>query len=93
MGDDGYISSYQKGNTYCWNYYGISYWTANDCRKLNRDWADLFSTDEGKDIFWEQVPLQLLKDQYHVAIRPCQKQDIMEIDNYYELQQLDPNYR
>ena len=93
MGDDGYISSYQKGNTYCWNYYGISYWTADDCRKLNRDWADLFSTADGKDIFWEQVPLQLRQNQYHVAIRPCQKQDIMEIDNYYELQQLDPNYR
>lgn len=93
MDDDGYVSSYQKRNTYCWNYYGISYWTADDCRKLNRDWADLFSTDEGKDIFWEQVPLQLRKDQYHVAIRPCRKQDIVEIDNYYELQQLDSSYR
>lgn len=92
MDDEGMISSYQKGNTYCWNYYGISYWTPEDCEKLNRDWSDVFASPKGKDVFWEQVPLQLRKDKYKVAIRPCRKQDIMEIDNYYELQQLDPSY-
>ena len=92
MDDDGMISLYRKGNTYCWNYYGISYWTPEDGEKLNFDWAEIFQTEEGKDVFWEQVPLQLRKDKYRVAIRPCRKQDIMEIDNYYELQQLDPSY-
>ncbi len=24
---DGYLTDYKKGNTYCYNYYGISYWT------------------------------------------------------------------
>lgn len=92
MDDEGMISHYQKGNTYCWNYYGISYWTPEDCEKLNHDWAEIFATEEGKDVFWEQVPLQLKQDEYRVAVRPCHKQDIMEIDNYYELQQLDPSY-
>lgn len=93
MEDEGYISLYQKGNTYCWNYYGISYWTPEDCERLNKDWAGIFATPEGKDVFWEQVPLQLRHDDYKVAIRPCHKQDIMEIDNYYELQQLDSSYK
>ena len=92
MDNEGMISLYQKGNTYCWNYYGISYWTPEDCEKLNNDWAELFSTPEGQNVFWEQVPLQLRKEKYRVAVRPCRKQDIMEIDNYYELQQLDPSY-
>lgn len=92
MDDEGMISLYQKGNTYCWNYYGISYWTPEDCEKLNSDWTEIFKTEEGKDVFWEQVPLQLRKEKYRVAVRPCRKQDIMEIDNYYELQQLDPSY-
>lgn len=91
--NDGMISLYQKGNTYCWNYYGISYWTQEDCEKLNHDWAEIFATREGKDVFWEQVPLQIRKDKYKVAVRPCRKQDIMEIDNYYELQQLDASYK
>lgn len=93
MDDEGHIRNYQKGNTYCWNYYGISYWTPEDCDKLNRDWADLFDSKDGKDIFWEQVPLQIKPDDYQVEIRPCNKSDIMEIDNYYELAQLDPKYR
>ena len=92
MDDEGMISLYQKGNTYCWNYYGISYWTPEDCEKLNNDWAELFAIPSGQDVFWEQVPLQLRKEKYRVAVRPCRKQDIMEIDNYYELQQLDPSY-
>ncbi|OXC48998.1 hypothetical protein AYP97_04090 [Lactobacillus crispatus] len=90
--DYGHIRDYQKGNTYCWNYYGISYWTPQDCKKLNHDWAQLFSSDKGKDIFWEQVPLQLKSKDYQVDIRPCNKSDIMEIDNYYELAQLDSSY-
>lgn len=88
----GHIINYQKGNTYCWNYYGISYWTAEDCKKLNYDWDKYFSSKNGKDIFWEQVPLQLDSKNYQVEVRPCKKSDIIEIDNYYELAQLDSSY-
>ncbi|WP_432647509.1 sugar phosphate nucleotidyltransferase [Mitsuokella sp.] len=91
MDDDGHIKDYQKGNTFCWNYYGISYWTAEDCEKLNHDWQETFKVDT--DVFWEQVPLQLKKEDYAVEIRPCRKQDIIEIDNYDELAMLDPSYR
>jgi L-glutamine-phosphate cytidylyltransferase len=91
MDDNGHIKDYQKGNTFCWNYYGISYWTAEDCEKLNHDWEETFKID--KDVFWEQVPLQLKKEDYAVEIRPCSKQDIIEIDNYGELAMLDPSYR
>ena len=41
----------------------------------------------------EEVPLILKKENYKVEIRQCNKQDIMEIDNYYELAQLDETYR
>lgn len=91
MDRNGHIRDYQKGNTFCWNYYGISYWTAGDCEKLNHDWEEIFKVDQ--DVFWEQVPLQLKKEDYEVEIRPCRKQDIIEIDNYDELAMLDPSYR
>ncbi|MBQ1324473.1 MAG: hypothetical protein IIY52_00490, partial [Solobacterium sp.] len=76
----------------CWNYYGISYWTPEDCRKLREDFAEVWNTPGGKDWFWEFIPLVLKKDRYIVEIRQCRKQDIMEIDNYYELVRLDPSY-
>ena len=89
---DGFICDYQKGNTYCYNYYGISYWTADDCEKLQRDFSDVWNGPEGHDYFWEFIPLVLKKERYQVEIRPCRKQDIVEIDNYYELAELDPSY-
>lgn len=92
--DEGYLTDYRKGNTYCYNYYGISYWTPEDCEKLRRDFQKVYNEFEnGKDYFWEFIPFVLMKDNYKVEIRPCRKQDIMEIDNYYELQQLDPSYK
>ena len=91
---DGYLDDYKKGNTYCYNYYGISYWTPEDCEKLKKDFTDVYNEPkDGKDYFWEFVPFVLRKDHYRVEIRPCEKQDIIEIDNYYELEQLDPSYR
>ena len=91
LDNNGHIINYQKGNTYCWNYYGISYWTKEDSAQLRRDWAELYETN--KDVFWEEVPLILRKENYGVEIRQCNKSDIMEIDNYYELAQLDPSYK
>lgn len=91
--DGGYITEYQKGNRYCYNYYGISYWTSADCQKLKEDFRQVYEEEEGgKDYFWEFIPLVLRHDRYQVEIRQCQKSDIMEIDNFYELVQLDPSY-
>ena len=90
---NGCASDYKKGGRYCYNYYGISYWTAEDCEKLKRDWAEVYREPGGKDLFWEFAPLVLRKERYRVEIRPCRKQDVMEIDNYFELAQLDSSYR
>ena len=90
---DGCLDDYKKGNTYCYNYYGISYWSPEDCVKLRKDFTEVFNDPEGgKDYFWEFVPFVLRHDDYKVEIRQCRKQDIMEIDNFYELVQLDPAY-
>ncbi len=92
--EDGCLTNYKKGNTYCYNYYGISYWTPDDCEKLKEDFTKVYIEYEGgRDFFWEFIPFVLMKDRYKVEIRPCRKQDIMEIDNYFELQQLDSGYR
>ena len=90
---DGHITQYQKGNTFCYNYYGISYWTPQDSAKLRRDFRQVYEQEPGgRDYFWEFIPLVLRKEDYSVEIRPCEKSDIMEIDNYFELAQLDPSY-
>ena len=90
---DGHITQYQKGNTFCYNYYGISYWTPEDSARLRRDFRQVYEQEPGgRDYFWEFIPLVLRKENYSVQVRPCEKSDIMEIDNYFELAQLVPGY-
>jgi len=90
---DGRITDYRKGGTYCYNYYGISYWTPQDSARLRADFARVYREEPGgRDYFWEFVPLVLRREQYRVEIRQCRKADIMEIDNFYELVALDPSY-
>ena len=65
-----------------------------DSAKLRADFRRAYETEpEGKDLFWEFIPLVLYRDRYRVEIRPCAKSDIMEIDNFYELVELDPSYQ
>lgn len=92
--DNGYITDYKKGNTFCFNYYGISYWNKDDSKKLRNDFKQVYEEEQdGKDYFWEFIPLVLRKERYNVEVRPCEKSDIMEIDNFYELVQLDLSYK
>ena len=90
---DGLAADYKEGGRSCYTYYGVSYWTDEDCAKLREDFASVYNESTGgKDCFWEFVPLVLKKDRYAVEIRPCSKSDILEIDSYQELKELDPAY-
>ena len=89
---NGWAVNYRKGNTRCFNCYGISFWTPEDCDKLRIDIESVWNEDGGKNVFYEFVPLVLRKDKYHVKIHECQPGDVVEIDNYYELVALDPSY-
>ncbi|MBQ9687530.1 MAG: phosphocholine cytidylyltransferase family protein [Oscillospiraceae bacterium] len=90
---DGHICDYGKGNQYCYTYYGISYWTKEDSARLREDFAQVYREEpNGTDYFWELIPLVLRREHYAVEVRVCEKSDIIEIDNYRELAELDPSY-
>lgn len=91
--ENGRAVNYKKGGQYCFNAYGISYWNKSDSAKLRADLRKCWNMPNGHDIFWEFVPLHVLKDEYNVEIRQCKKSDIIEIDNFYELVLLDPSYK
>ena len=91
--NNGFVDDYKKGGTHCYNYYGISYWSDEDSKKLKDDWVEMHDSPGGKELFWEFPAFIRRKEKYKIEIRPCNKQDIMEIDNYYELAQLDRKYK
>ncbi len=91
---EGFAQNYRKGGEYCFNQYEIAYWNAEDSARLREDWKRAYETEEeGYDLFWEFIPLVLYRDRYRVEIRQCSKSDIMEIDNFYELAEIDPSYK
>jgi len=88
----GYILEEKRGGENCYQVIGISYWDEADGKKLKEDLARVVQMPGGKEYYWEQVPMAVLKKSYRVAIRPCQAEDIQEIDTFTELKALDPEY-
>jgi CTP:phosphocholine cytidylyltransferase-like protein len=75
-----------------WQMVGISYWTAKDGHKLVGDIEKTISMPGGKERYWDEVPLTYCADHYDVYVRECSHDDIVEIDTFRELQQLDSIY-
>lgn len=81
------------GGTNCYHMYGISYYDKEDGIKLTKDIEDVYNMPGGKEKYWEQVPLVYKKDHYKVHIKPCNEEDIVEIDSFKELQEIDSIYK
>ena len=80
------------GGTNCYHMYGISYYSAEDGRKLKKDIEEVFNMPGGKEKYWEQVPLVYKKSNYKIHIKPCMEGDIVEIDSFKELKEIDSVY-
>lgn len=89
---DGIITEQKVGGYDCHQMVGISYWNAEDGRKLAGDIAKAYDMPGGREFYWEQVPLKVFKDDYKVAIRECKASDIIEIDTFNELKAIDKTY-
>lgn len=90
--ENGIIVEEMVGGSNCHQMVGISYWDAEDGKKLSKHLPEAFSED-GKNLYWEQVPLKVFKSEYKVAVRECKACDIIEIDTFKELQAIDEIYK
>ena len=89
---DGYISELRHGGTDCWQEVGISYWNAEDGRKLSEHIPEAYKMPGGRELFFEAVPLKVFIPEYKVEICPCKDEDIIEIDSFNELKKIDKTY-
>ena len=98
--DDWYFKVNQKGEiceqgvggTNCHQMIGISYWTAEDGAKLADDLNEVYQAPGGKERYWEQTALVYKKENYKISVRECKQEDIIEIDTFSELKQIDKIY-
>lgn len=88
----GFACNYKKGNTNCYQAYGISFWDKQDSKKLRNYLPKMFSSDNGHQKFWEMCVFEDYASSFKVEINECKKSDIIEIDSYKELCELDNSY-
>lgn len=90
--EDGVITQEKIGGEHCWQMVGISYWDRPDGEKLARDLKKVYEQPGGRERYWEQVPLVFCRENYRVAVRPCEDGDVTEIDTFRELKAFDRSY-
>ena len=88
----GYITKVRVGGEDVHHMFGISYWTREDAEKMEYDIEKVYKSPGGKERYWDEVALRECIKNYKVWVRPVEKGDIIEIDTYNELKQIDSIY-
>ena len=88
----GYITKVRVGGENVHHMFGISYWTKEDAQKMERDIEKVFKSPGGKERYWDEVALRECIDNYNVWVREIGEGEIIEIDTYNELKQIDSIY-
>ena len=75
-----------------WQLYSISRWTAEDGKRLKGHLEQEFEVKKNRQIYWDDVAMFCHFQEYELGIYPMQKGDLIEIDDFSELCELDPSY-
>lgn len=89
---NGYINKLKVGGYNCYQTYGISYYNDDDGKQLRKDIEEVYNMPGGKEKYWDQVALDVRKQNYKITVRECKENDIIEIDTFNELKKIDPIY-
>ena len=88
----GIINKVKVGGVDVYEMAGISYWSAEDAKQLEKDIDSVYHQPGGLEKYWDDVPLKVFKDHYKVALNECTDSDIIELNTYRQLKSLDAIY-
>lgn len=91
--DDVVKSCSRTGGKGGWQLYSISRWSKEDGKKLKKHLEAQFEEKKNHDIYWDDVALFCYPEEYSLGIFPMKREDIVEIDNFDELIEIDPSYK
>lgn len=89
---NGKISEFKLGGKDCYHMFGISYISERDGKRFSEHIKEVYYAPGGKERFWDQVILDYHLDEYDVSVRSCTFEDLVEIDTFRELIELDSTY-
>ena len=72
---------------------GISYWNQDDAKMLSEDLKHTFESESGKQLYWDEVALRYNREKYKIFLRKVTREDIVEIDTFAELCEIDERYK
>lgn len=81
----------RTGGAKGWQLYSISRWTKDDAKKL-KDFVELEFENGNRQIYWDDVPMFCHFDKFKLGINQIDKEDIVEIDSFQELVEIDNSY-
>lgn len=88
----GIIQKVMVGGRNCYHMYGISFWSKEDAKKMSMDIKTVFDSPGGKERYWDEVALTDCKTNYEILVKPVHEGDIVEIDTFNELKEIDSIY-
>lgn len=87
------LSCSRTGGKRAWRLFSISRWSKEDGLRLKSHLESEFEKNKNHQIYWDDVALFCYPDQYQLGIMPMDEGDIVEIDNIFELAELDSSYK
>lgn len=92
--EDGIVISCSRTGGKCgWQLYSISRWNSEDGKKLKHYLEVEFDEKKNRQIYWDDVAMFCHPKEFKLGIYPMNSTDIIEVDNFSELINLDPSYK
>lgn len=82
----------REGGSNGWQLFSISRWSEDDGKMLKKKLEQEFEVNKNRQIYWDDVPMFCHQNSFELGILKMNASDVIEIDNYSELVQLDPSY-
>lgn len=86
------ISCSRTGGKNGWQLYSISRWSAEDGKKLRKHLIEEFDVNLNRQIYWDDVVMFCHLNEYDLGIYPMNIGDVIEIDSFSELINIDSSY-
>lgn len=93
LNDNNIVTSCSRiGGNNGWQLYSVSRWSKKDGEKLKKHLEIEFEENKNTNIYWDDVALFCYPTKYQLSIFPMKENDIVEIDSFNELCEIDKSY-
>ena len=86
------ISCSRTGGKRGWQLFSVSRWSKEDGKKLRKFLELEFEQNKNTQIYWDDVAMFCHFNDFNLGVIPMERKDIVEIDNFDELIELDKSY-